>query len=408
MRCRILVGLILASGCGGEGRSGDASAWRAEVDTVGDTVVVRTLAGSTWGAVELVEDLRIGVLEGADHEIFGEVAGLAVAGDGAMYVYDRQVPALRKYGADGSYLMTFGRRGGGPGEYENSDGGLAVLADGRVVLRDPGNARMNVYAADGTPLTSWPIRGGAFTSVPIIPMASGGFYNPVWTAREPMHLVRHAADGTAEDTLPLPRREVDRPTVTARRNGSSQTWPVPFTASGLWALHPEGSLTGVSSEYAIDLVRRDGTVLRFGRSGVEPVPVPAAEREAERERVTRGMRRLDPTWRWDGPAIPTTKSLIQALYAGADGRIWVLTHQPGELVAEDGGAEVTDDPGPRFREPIVFDVFEPDGRYLGQVRAPPGFSRWPQPTFRGETVWSTARGDLGVQYVVRYRIGAAP
>jgi hypothetical protein len=323
-------------------------------------------------------------------------------------VYDAQVPALRKYAADGSYFMTLGGRGGGPGEYRDSDGGLAVLADGRVVLRDPGNARINVYGTDGATLTSWPIRGGAYTSTPIIPREDGGFYNPVWTFREPMRLVRHAADGTPEDTLPLPQREVDRPTVTARRNGSSQTWPVPFTASGLWALHPEGSLTGVSSEYAIDLLRRDGSVLRFGRDGVEPVPVPAAERDAERERVIRGMRGLDPSWRWNGPEIPDTKPLVQALYAGADGRIWVLMHQAGELVTEADDGETSEDTGPRFREPTVFEVFESDGRYLGRVRAPEGFSRWPQPVFRGEYVWATQRGELGVQYVVRFRIAGRP
>lgn len=61
-------------------------------------------------------------------------------------------------------------------------------------------------------------------------------------------------------------------------------------------------------------------------------------------------------------------------------------------------------PVPRFREPVVFDVFEKDGRYLGRVDAPAAFSTWPRPVFRGDNVWGTERDTLGVQYVVRYRI----
>lgn len=59
------------------------------------------------------------------------------------------VPALRKFAADGEYLVTLGGRGHGPGEYANSDGGLVVFTDGRVVLRDPGNGRFTVYGRDG-------------------------------------------------------------------------------------------------------------------------------------------------------------------------------------------------------------------------------------------------------------------
>jgi hypothetical protein len=60
----------------------------------------------------------------------------------------------------------------------------------------------------------------------------------------------------------------------------------------------------------------------------------------------------------------------------------------------------------RFREPVVFDVFEPDGRYLGRVDAPEGFSVFPQPIFRGDRIWAVLRDELDVAYVVRYRISA--
>jgi hypothetical protein len=377
------------------------------VDTVGDTITVRTLAGSEWGVAELVPELRIGALEGADHEIFGEVIALTIDAADNIYLYDRQVPALRKYAPDGRYLATFGRQGGGPGEYANSDGGLAALADGRIVLRDPGNAHLTVYASDGEYLESWPARGGTFTSTPIFSSADGGFYNPTFGGGQPMRLVYYAPDGTPGDSLPPPDRRVERATVTAQTDGARQTWSVPFSEIALWTWHPEGYyISAVTGQYAIDLLRRGGRVLRIAKD-VEPVSVTSEERAAEEDRVSRAMRRLVPSWRWNGPPIPQTKPILRRLYAGEDGRIWALLHQPGERVADrepdpDGGSPV-----PQFREPIVFDVFEPDGRYLGRVAAPAAFSIGPRPIFRGDNVWSTERDELGVQYVVKYRIATA-
>ena len=55
-------------------------------------------------------------------------------------------------------------------------------------------------------------------------------------------------------------------------------------------------------------------------------------------------------------------------------------------------------------EPVAFDVFEPDGRYLGMVRAPEGFSTRPTPVFRGDTVWAVVHGELDIPLVKRFAV----
>lgn len=404
----ILACALLASGCEAPGGAAGPGDWRAQVDTVGDTVVVRTLGGSEWGEVTLFEEVRIGTLEGADYEMFGDVAGLAVGPEGDIYVYDRQVPALRRYAPDGTYRTTLGRRGGGPGEYENSDGGLAVLGDGRVVLRDPGNARFSVWGPDDAFLESWPARGGTFTATPIFPVRDGGFYNPVFGGGLPTRLVRHGPDGSPGDTLPPPDRGVDTPILSARGPSISYQMSVPFAPRAIWTFHPDGHfISAVTDRYQVDLLRPEQPVLRIEREAA-PVPVTREERSAEEEAMRQRMRQADPSWRWDGPSIPGTKPYMQALFAGEDGRIWVRLHRPGERQPDDepapGGGPP---PPPTFREPVVFDVFEGDGRYLGRVPTPEGFSVFPRPIFRGDTIWAVERDDLGVQYLVRYRIAPA-
>ena len=54
--------------------------------------------------------------------------------------------------------------------------------------------------------------------------------------------------------------------------------------------------------------------------------------------------------------------------------------------------------------PLRYDVFDPDGTYLGAVVPPEGFADYPQPIFAGDDVWAVTRDDLGVERVVRFRL----
>ncbi len=156
------IALLLSAACGGPTSERPVD-WVVERDTIGDTIVVRTLSGSAWGIpMELEIDLSIGTLEGDSTLMFGSIQQIAVDADGGIYAFDRQVPALRYFNARGEYVRTLGREGAGPGEYRDVALGLAVLSDGRVVMRDPRNARLNFYAPDGTPSDHWPVASGLF------------------------------------------------------------------------------------------------------------------------------------------------------------------------------------------------------------------------------------------------------
>jgi hypothetical protein len=53
---------------------------------------------------------------------------------------------------------------------------------------------------------------------------------------------------------------------------------------------------------------------------------------------------------------------------------------------------------------VAFDVFDPDGRFLGHVRTPDEFRASPDPIFRGDFVWAVTRDESDVITVVRFRI----
>lgn len=409
----LLLLAAAAVGCGGDDASSETL--RVHRDTVGDTVVVRTLSGSAWGdTARLAEVLRIGRLEGPEAYTFGDVGGLAVGPDGSILVVDRQVPALRKYGPDGRHLADLGRQGGGPGEIGQTDGGVAVLPDGRVALRDPGNARIQLYGPDGEPAGTLPISGNRFTTRPLHADTAGriwhwSFGSVAGTDRRGNRFLVLDPDVGTRDTVPVPRWSERPPRLEARHESEGgrrvMVSGVPFWPGDSFTVSPFGYLAGGRNDRCgFELLRPSG-VLRAVREA-DRAPIRPEEREARREDLVENMRRTEPGWSWNGPDIPEMKPCFRTILVGNAGRVWLQRHVRAQR------AEVADDPrgrppgapsGPeiRWREPVVFDVFAPDGRYLGAVRPEVRIELTPRPVLRGDTVWAVTKDELEVPYVVK-------
>jgi hypothetical protein len=411
--CSLLcLGFALACAGDKNASKGADDGWQAERDTIGDTVVVRTISGSTWGAPRrLVTQLTIGVADGDENLMLGNIRGLAVALDGSIYLSE-DTPSLKKFGPDGAFIRVFGRVGSGPGEYRRPDGGLAVLRDARVVIRDPGNGRLAVYSADGEPAATWRISSGFNTSRRLYTDTTGNLYTLILFDPEAsvdqwvMGLERFAPDGTRLDSLRAPSWRFEKGEIKAQREGSTSVNDVPFSPSDSWTWSPLGYYVGgVSTSYRIELFR-PGSPLRIERV-VAPVPVLPEEAADQKRVATDNMVRSYPGWVWNGPEIPRVKPPFRVIYAGDDGRIWVLVSQPG--VRDSTAEEMTGTGAGRYsvstwKEPVAFDVFDPDGRYLGRVSAPEGLQTWPEPVFRGDTVWAAVEDADGVRYIQRLEI----
>ena len=398
---------VLCACSGGEARArGPTVAY----DTAGDTIIARVQGPALWGEdVTLQEEVRVGELEGADEYTFGNVVSVTVDEAGAMYVLDDQAKTVRKYDASGRHVQNIGRSGGGPGEFGQPHS-LDFLSDGRLAVRDFGNARINLYDAAGESIGTLVIPGGFYTSTPMHIDTAGRIYTSVISDRVEGQMFRvgfqrFSADGTVQDTIRNPRRDFQSASLIARSaDGKSMSaTSVPFTPTVQWTLDRAGNIVwGMTDDYAIHTVR-DGRPFRITRA-VEPVPVQAAEKAAAEEGVKRNMKRTQPNWTWQGPSIPETKPFFRSLDVAHDRRIWVQVSQPAvREPADTTVARAPDAPPPldRWVEPLVYDVFEPDGQWLVRIRLPDRF----RPMYmRRDHVWGVQRDELDVNYLVRLRI----
>jgi hypothetical protein len=385
-----LASLPLLSACGTAGEA--AARWTGTMDTLpsGQVVVHNTAdpmwrPGSEW---RVVEDLRIGTLEGDGPDLFGDITRLEVDPAGRIWVLEGQSQEIRIFGPDGAYVKTVGREGGGPGEFTRA---LYVQLgpDGNMWVVDPQNNRVSLFDTSGTYLEGKRMPGGFI----IMPWpggfdVAGHYYSPVPLPSEGddfrMGLVRYDTSFSPLDTLDIPRDPVDRERFELRSEDSFWITGIPYTGGFDWRLSPSGTLWGMfSGEYELFEMTADGDTLRTFTREFTPLPVTEADMEQARERLESFIRNGGKV---DWSKIPSTKPATEEFYLDDEGNVWVRL-----VTAQDDRGR-------------IYDVFDPEGRFMGTVRLPFMLARFPGPIFRDGVLYGITEDELEVPYIVRARI----
>jgi DNA-binding beta-propeller fold protein YncE len=99
---------------------------------------------------------RIGT-GGKEHRLtspgdFAAPQGIAIDGEGNIYVTDTLNDRVELYDGDGNFISTFGKNGDGPGNFERPKG-IAVDSDGHIWVADEVQDRLQVFNKEGQLLT---------------------------------------------------------------------------------------------------------------------------------------------------------------------------------------------------------------------------------------------------------------
>jgi hypothetical protein len=384
--------------------SAGESRWAGTIsDSAGVTIVSNTDVG-IWAAGEectLEEELRIGALEGAAEYQFGQVGEISVDSKGFIYVLDSQAQHIQVYSPDGEYARTVGTRGGGPGELQ---AGIALLMGpgDTLLVPDRQNLRFNRYAPDGSSAGSTkmvieeglPLRFRATASGMIAEQT-----RPLMLPNQPAienpedAIVRLDNDGTITDTLT---------TFPSGETIGAVLYTL-FAPEPVWDVTDELQLVfGVNDEYRIETY--SGAQLeRIIAKPFERRPVADADKEAFRSEIRRRMTQYGASAEQIFPSLSRIHfaeyfPAFNVIVAGPLGTIWVQHVLPMSEMSE---GELTSIIDPEDFGAPDWDVFDAQGRYLGVVEMPQGFT--PR-LFRGAKIYGVWHDELDVQYVLRLRI----
>ena len=385
----IRAALLLAPLVLGCDRAAASASRFTTVDTLPSGTVHVTIAAEARQSVprwRIVEDLRIGAMDGPGPDTFGDARGIEVDGEGRIYVLDAQSQEIRVFGRDGAHLRTVGHQGAGPGEFRRANG-LALGPDDVIYVYDQANQRLSALLHGGDSLVTHPLRtshwgwvwdGAADRAARVYDRV----YTTVGEDRQAVLRRFDPASGRV-DSLPL-RIEFEGPrnVITTPRGSAG----VPFSASLISRIDGEGRLWFASSNrYRIHRVDVEtGDTLLILDFDAPPVLVSDEERSREIARLDSFVQRTGGTT-WDQSVIPATKPILQQFELDDQGRLWVRMSSTDSVT--------------------TMDVFEPDGRLMATTStALPFWSYDGQLRVRGDHLYAIVRDELDVQYVVRARI----
>jgi hypothetical protein len=332
--------------------------WAGSVDTLpSGRLVVHNPDAPLWKDGEawtLRERFRLGSLEGDAPDLFGRISGLALGTRGEVYVLDGQASEVRVFGSDGAHQRTFGRSGEGPGEFSRP-GGLALDAEGTLWVMNWGNARYTGFDPSTGELRREVRRLASFGVFPW----PGAFERGVRLLDVSLDrngqpaIIRLDTAFVPADTMALPQpSEEDR--IMFRRGGVQVMSAMePFAPQAAWAPRPLGGIVlGEGAVYRLHRIDFDGDTSMTIELGREPARVTDAERDSAlavfEETATAAGGGATPDRR---PRARGTKPAHGALFVDDRDYTWVRSVPPA-------GATPT------------WDVFAPDGRFLGPVEIP--------------------------------------
>lgn len=389
--------------CGGGG-TGSVDDWAGSVsDSAGVTVVANPQEG-IWGAAprwSLIEEYRVGGMDAPTEAQLGQIApmGLDLDAEGNVYAGDTQAQTVRVYGPDGAFLRTIGLPGQGPGEIGQGMTALFVVGD-ELWVADMGNLRINRYGLDGSfhEATSLEITQG----IPIRWDELAG--DRVVVQRRGMDLqgMNAGADGDAlvfvddaSDTLAvLPAGQ------SFQMSGGAPQFRF-FEAEPVWDAASDGRLmSAMNSDYRIEVRDPEGALVRVITRDFQRRPVT----ETDQRQMMTAIREL----MIEQGAPPQAVEMIMQqatfaefypafaqLLAGPNGSLWIQRIASAEELGESDDFDLqnlgSDD----------WDVFDSEGRYLGNVTMPPRFTPI---RVDGDAFWGVQRDEFDVQSVVRYRL----
>lgn len=327
--------------------------------------------GEGWriGAEPLV---RVGRVDGPEAEQLYRVLGAVRLSDGAIAVANSGTGQVRWFDATGAHIASAGATGDGPGEFRTLTW-IGRVGNDSIYAWDRQFRRLTVFhagrlvrvATSEIPADQlFPTAVGALRDGSVLVIGGPTYVPPdgqPGVQRPPLPVWLLDRDGAVRASLgPFPGLAVDLRPATGSPSPAWVRTEVPFGPATVVAAAEDRIVVGDNSAYELRLLAPDGSPAAVVRR-VDAVPRPvrpedlAAKLESrlaalpDVEEIRAGIRAM-----FEQVPPPSAMPFFRAIRVDPNGNLWVRAYAPPQ------------EPQTRW------DVFDPDGRWLGGVDAPPG------------------------------------
>lgn len=354
---------LLASGCEREGTILPGPAVR---DSAGVIIIENPAvpdAPSVW-TIGDAPTLEIGRVAGDGPEVFGSIADVIRLGDGEIAVVDGMASQARFFTESGRHTASFGREGGGPGEFSAMSRLLPSRADSLAAL-DVLTNRVSIFTADGEFARSFLLPG----------LEDAGPPNLVGRMGEGVFLLT----ARASPRTPGPRSTIllyainDIGEVIGLLGGfpdrefGANGLPVGFGGNAVVVAGDSVAWYSHSSRVRLSQIGLDGAVRRIIHLDRPPRAVTADEVAEAQRTVEESLIRQHASEmvmeRIMATQFAETHPAHGRVLVDETGHIWVERHQ----FRPPGGV-------PDSTESESWDVFDQEGRWRTSLTLPPGFT----------------------------------
>jgi hypothetical protein len=360
---RLLLVLSVAS-CSNGGDSDTFTSRDSLGITIADNVSTPEADAPFWYLSDS-PTFDVGLVEGDDEYQLFRVVGAASLDDGHIVIANSGTSELRFFNERGIHVRSVGSRGGGPGEFELM-WTIARYRGDSLAVYDRRLARISVFDSQGNFARVFRLRSDYPTAVLGL-LANGEVLAAVENAGEESSngVRRSLAEYTRFSPDGEPVRSLGRffegEMFMMARGGVTGASQLAYGKQGLAAVRGDRFYYGSTERYEIMVYDTVGVPLQVIRRDLEPAPVTGTEMQAYKDAVTANRRdrtRLQGLLDMiDAMPVPETMPVFEAMMVDAEGNLWVRDYR-----RLDGDV------------PPHWAVFNPDGRMMGFVDTPVGFT----------------------------------
>ena len=310
-----------------------APQWKGTITKVGEVVVVRNPREPIYREpiITLKEDWFIGGEKAQGEYAIAFPYGLAIDGDGCIYVYELRESRIKVFDSEGRFLRSFGRKGQGPEDIGFTTA-LFIAGDAKeIAFPDFGNRRFSFFSFDGKLLRSVPVRGRGFSRAAIDSKGAIYLYEINPGSPDSLKKMDPACETVLTEIFSHPQDE--------SRN--------PFAPRDLWTLDYKDRLFyGNARTYEIRIFNPDGGLSR--RIVREHEGLEVTKKEIDEFESRKTPPGINPVYNYS-----SHHAAFRSFFVDDEGHLFVQTWERTSDNRQD-----------------VHDVFDAEGRFLGRVSLP--------------------------------------